>query len=305
MKEYFFLQYKMTNRRFKDAGLEPVLAYVALAGLFIGLSVYLFRKTEWAVYVYLLMAGSLIIKLSEAKRNEFLKICFPNLQRNKIRVTENLLVAAPFIIFLAIQQQFYYLALLIVCAPLMALLHVNNNIFVRFPTPFYKKPFEFSVGFRNSFLLVLGAYMLTVIAVAVNNFNLGIFSLLLMFSVTLSFYAKPENEYYVWIHSMHAKKFLFEKIKIALVYSSWLVLPIALVMGIFFAENLWVLLLFVLIGTGFLVGIIVSKYANFPHEISLLQGILLSLCIIFPPLLLILIPYNFHKSMLRLNRLLK
>ena len=66
----------MTNRRFKDTGIEPLLAYILLTVGFIGLSIYLFSKTEFAVYAYLLSALTLIGKLSETRRIEFLKICF-------------------------------------------------------------------------------------------------------------------------------------------------------------------------------------------------------------------------------------
>lgn len=66
----------MTNRRFKDTGLEPLLAYLILIAGFAGLSIYLFRKTDFAEYIFLLSALSLISKLSETRRNEFLKFCF-------------------------------------------------------------------------------------------------------------------------------------------------------------------------------------------------------------------------------------
>jgi hypothetical protein len=44
----------MINRRFKDAGVEPMQAYIILIVAFIGLSAYLFHKTEFASYIYVL-----------------------------------------------------------------------------------------------------------------------------------------------------------------------------------------------------------------------------------------------------------
>src|SRR5690349_12088861 len=100
MKKYFGLQYKMTNRRFKDTGFEPLLIYLILTVGFVGLSIYLFRKTEFGEYIYALFALSLIGKLSETRRTEFLKLCFGDTKLKKIRITENLICLLPFLIFL-------------------------------------------------------------------------------------------------------------------------------------------------------------------------------------------------------------
>ena len=99
MKAYFELQYKMTNRRFKDTGFAPWLAYIILTLGFVALSIYLFAKTEFAQYAYMLAALTLIGKLSETQRTEFLKICFGDTKLKKIRVAENFICALPFLIF--------------------------------------------------------------------------------------------------------------------------------------------------------------------------------------------------------------
>ena len=65
------------------------------------------------------------------------------------------------------------------------------------------------------------------------------------------------------------------------------------------------MLLFFLVGWAFLVCMIVSKYAAYPDELNLTQAILMSLCVWFPPLLIVLIPYLFFKSQNRLCSLLK
>ena len=112
MKEYFKLQYKITSRRFKDNGVEPLLAFIILALGFLGLSIYLFRKTEFTEYIYVLSALTLIGHLSEIRRNEFLKICFGDVKMKKIRVTENIIYALPFYFFCFTKKficlHFYY-----------------------------------------------------------------------------------------------------------------------------------------------------------------------------------------------------
>jgi len=295
----------MTNRRFKDAGIEPILAYLNLAIGFVGLSIYLFHKTEFAEYIYVLSTLTLISKLSETRRTEFLRICFGDSKLKKIRITENFICSLPFAIFLLYKQLFLCTLLLFALTTILALVNFRTTLNFIIWTPFSKKPFEFTTGFRNTFYLFFIAYVLTVIAVSANNFNLGVFAMLLVFATTLSYYTKPENEYYVWAYNVNAKEFLFSKIKTAILFSASLALPIAIVLAICFHQNVGILLLFFLVGWAFLICVIVSKYSSYPDEMNITQGISLALCIWFPPILIVLIPYLFKKSENRLRSLLK
>lgn len=295
----------MTNRRFKDTGFRPLIAYLILTVGFVGLSIYLFRKTEFAQYVYMLFALTLIGKLSETGRTEFLKICFGDIKLKKIRVTENLICLLPFLIFLLYKQLFLSSLLLCILTIILVLVNFRTTINFTLWTPFSKRPFEFTTGFRNTFYLIFVAYTLTVIAISVNNFNLGVFAMLLVFATTLSYYTKPENEYYVWTYNVNAKTFLFSKIKTAIIFSTLLALPITIVLAIFYTENIGILSLFFLVGWAFLIGVILSKYSAYPDEMNITQGIFLALCIWFPPILVVLIPYLFKKSENSLSSLLK
>lgn len=305
MREYFELQYRMINRKFKDAGLEPLLAHLILIVGFIGLSVYLFSKTEFAEYIYLFLALTFIGKLSETRRVEFLKICFGDTQAKKIRATENLICIIPFLTFLIYKQFFISASLLLTLTATLAIINFRTNFNFTIWTPFSKRPFEFTVGFRKTFFFFLVAYALAVIAVFVNNFNVGVFAMLLVFAITISYYTKLEPEYYVWIYNVDAKNFLFSKIKTAILFSALLSLPIAIALAIFFRQNIGILSLFFLGGWMFLIGVIVSKYSAYPDDMNITQGILLALCILFPPILIILIPYLFKKSENSLQSLLK
>jgi len=305
VKEYFELQYKMTNRKFKGADFNPLLAYFLLTTLFVGLSYLLFHKTEFAEYIYLLIAFALIGKLSETQRTEFLKICFSDRQLKKIRITENLICSIPFFAFLLYKQFFISAGLLLTLTTILALVNFRTTFNFTIWTPFSKRPFEFTTGFRNTFYLFFVAYALTIIAVSVNNFNLGVFAMLLVFATTLSYYSKPENEFYVWTYNLKPKEFLFYKIKTATLFSSTLALPIAIVLSTFYYQNIGLLLLFFLVGLAFLICIIVTKYSAYPDEINIIQGILLALCLLFPPMLIVLIPYLFKQSENRLSSLLK
>lgn len=295
----------MTNRRFKDTGFEPLFAYLILTVGFVGLSIYLFHKTEFAEYIYVLSALTLIGKLSEIRRTEFLKICFGDTKLKKIRVSENLICSLPFLIFLLYKQLFLSALLLFVLTTILALVNFRTTLNFTLWTPFSQRPFEFITGFRNTFYLFFVAYALTVIAVSVNNFNLGVFAMLLVFATTLSYYTKPENEYYVWTYNVNSREFLFSKIKTAILFSTSLALPIAIVIATFYPQNIGILSLFFLVGWAFLISVIVSKYSAYPDEMNITQGILLALCIWFPPMLVVLIPYLFKKSENQLSSLLK
>ncbi|MDR1756344.1 MAG: hypothetical protein LBR65_05200 [Culturomica sp.] len=304
MVAYIKLQYLLTNRKLSAFGVHPAIGYPLLLLLFIGLSTYLFNKTTFAPYAYTLIALYFTAKLSEIRRNDFLKICFGRIQYRKIRLLENLIVVLPFAIFLLYKEHYIPPFLLVATTILLALLNVNITYNIPLPTPFYKKPFEFTVGFRNTFFLFIIAYALTAIAVTVNNFNLGIFSLLLIFLTVLCYYLKPENEYFVWAYSATPAQFLIEKIKTAFRFSFYLCLPILLTLSLFYTENTGVLLLFTALGYLYLVAVILAKYAAFPGEIDLMQAIMLSITFIFPPMLIAVIPLFARQSVHELKRLL-
>lgn len=305
MKEYFLLQYKMTNRRFTEAGVKPIFAYLILTIVFVLLSIYLFQKSKFAAYAYLLFALTLICKLSESGRNEFLKICFGNTKLKKIRITENFICTLPFLLFLIFKQHFIVAILLCLSSTIIALVNFKTNLPFTIWTPFSKRPFEFTIGFRNSFYLLFLAYALTVVAIVVNNFNLGAFSMLLVFITTLSYYTKTENEYYIWSFNLNAKDFLISKINAAIQFSTCLVLPITLVLSVFYPAQIFLLMLLFLVGWSFLIAVLLSKYASFPGEINITQAVFLALCIWFPPILIVVIPYLFKKSKNNLSSLLK
>lgn len=294
----------MSSRRLKDAGLEPMLGYALVLGGFLGFSFFIFQKTAFAHYAYMLISLGLTTKLSEIKRNDFLKTCFKNNRYKILRITENFASALPFLIFLFYKKYYFDSAFLCLLSLILALTSFKTTVNLTIPTPFYKKPFEFVVGFRNSFLFLMIPYVLTIISISVQNFNLGIFALLLLFLLIIGFYSKPENEYFVWSFSMSPKKFLLEKLKTAIVYANIFCLPIVAILGFFYFTNIHLILLFYFIGTVFLITIIFAKYGAFPNEINIPEGLILVTCISFPPLLLLFAPYFYTKAIKKLERFL-
>jgi len=144
----------MLNRQLKAFGLPPIVGYILALLIFVGASVYLFYKTEYAPYIYAFFALSPLSLLSETKRNDFLKNCFVQKDYQVVRLVENGVVVLPFILFLATQQAFLIAAIILIIAALMARFHFNHQLNYTIPTPFYKQHLCFiACFFHNLFLL--------------------------------------------------------------------------------------------------------------------------------------------------------
>jgi hypothetical protein len=184
------------------------------------------------------------------------------------------------------------------------LFNFSTNLNVTIPTPFSKKPFEFTVGFRKTFYVFPIAYFLAYISISVGNFNLGVFSMLLIGLTCFSFYSKIENDYFVWNYNLSSKEFLIEKTKTCLIFFTLLSLPIIIALSISFFKEIDILIVFLLLCYAYLTTIIFAKYSSFPNEMNMSQGILIAISFMFPPILLIFIPLFYSQSIKKLNTVL-
>lgn len=295
----------MLNRQLDESGFPPLLTFALVFIGFYGISILLFSKTEFAAYYYGVLALSLIFKLNEKSRNDFLKTIFPFKSYLKVRISENLLLAFPFLVFLLYKQSFIVAFSLCITSILLVIFNVNSNFSFTLPTPFGKKPFEFPVGFRKTFYLFPFSYFLTYQSVHVGNFNLGMASMLLTAFIVLSYYAKPEGEFYVWSFNFSAKHFLGKKIRTALLFYTLLSLPLLISLICFFPNNTLILLACLLLGYIYIVTIILAKYSAFPSEMNVAEGVLIALSLMLPPILLITIPLFYSKAITQLKPLLE
>lgn len=302
---YFTLQLKRMYRHIDEFGVIPILGIALLIGFFIWISEALFDRISHASYVYIGIGLFLSLQLGSKKRTTFLKKCFSSETFWKVRMLENSLFVLPFSSFLCYKQAFLEAISIHVLA---IVLSFWNNLGVRsftIPTPFGKRPFEFIIGFRNTFWLLPLLYGLTFISISVENFNLGIFSLIVLFVCCMSFYTKSEPLFYIWMHSKSPKEFLAEKIKTALLYSSFLTLPIAITLSIFFSlEELQITLLFTVLGYSFVILTILGKYSNYPSKVPIMQVLAAIVSLIFPPLLVIILPLFYKRAIKNLNSFL-
>lgn len=261
------------------------------------------KSYRWKLYPFI--AILLIAALGEKDRNQFLKSIFPLALFSKIRLVENLLMAAPFSFFLLFKS--YYILAVLVLVTGCILSKFNKLAFTRFkvPSPFSKNPYEFTVGFRRSYLLIATIYILAFISIYYHYFYFGLLSLLSVFLFCLSFYSELDPIFFVWIYAQSSKAFLTNKIKIALVYSFSLSIVIFLPMLIIYSSRIGLILLTILTGLLYIVLGIVAVYSNFPVKKTMSQNIQLYLGITIPPLLLLVIPNLYYQAICRLKEYLK
>ena len=305
MKYYFHLQYKMINRSFIEYGMPVILGYLILICAFIFGSKTLFEKVDYASYAYLLLYLTLVLKLSDVSRNKFLKYCFKSSDYKSIRIIENILIALPFIGFLIYLKDFQFIPAFLIIGIILGFINLKSGYNVTIPTPFSKQPFEFTIGFRNTFYIFLISLFITFKAIEVSNLNLGIASIISVFVIVFSYYSIPEPSFFVWNYNLNPKMFLIQKIKTSIIYISYLTLPITIVLGIYFYENFITILSFVFVGYVFLITIILAKYAAYPDKMNIIQGVLIAFSIYFPPMLVFVIPYFYFQSLKQLKPLLK
>jgi hypothetical protein len=281
------------------------MGFVAFAGIFIWLSNAIFNTLSYASYLYIGIGLFVSTSLGRKKHTRFLQLCFPSHQFWKVRMLENVLFILPFGIFLCYKTAFLEAIIILVGAILLSFVnHLELRSFV-LQTPFGKRPFEFIIGFRNTFWVFPLLYGLTSIGIVVENFNLGIFSLLVIFGCCMSFYTTPEPIYYIWMHNKSPKEFLAEKLKTAMLYSSFLVLPVVIGLSFSFSlEKVQLTLIFFALGLGLLALTILGKYSNYPSKVPIFQMLAMLVCLIFPPLLIIVLPFFYKRAQNNLSKYL-
>ncbi len=304
MKFYFSLQSKRIRRLIEAAGFNPALGLCLFAGVFVFSSFMLFQRVGYAEYIYPLVALALLSVLGRRDRNEFLKNTFTVNGYKRLRIIENSLFVTPFALFLLLQGYWMQSLGLYAGALAMAFLNQNSNRGMAFPTPFGRWPFEFAAGFRRTWWVFPIAYVLAYFALRADNLNLAIFALVASFLPCINYYSKPEPTFFVWVYAATPAQFLWSKVKIALGYSLLISAPLMIALIAFEPSKFYLVLAFELVGMAYVVASLLGKYAFFPAEINLMQGIILGLSIWFPPLLVVVIPYFYTKAKSNLQSVL-
>ena len=305
MHYYFKLHFSRLQRWLRNAGTNPSIALVVGVIVFVLVSKFLYMKTEYASWIYLTIATTALFRLSDRKRNERLKSIFPAKDYIILRIVENCLLALPFQAYFIYETAFIFAGLLIPIAILLAMLQTKQYLNSTIPTPFKKFPFEFTSGFRKSFWIVGVAYFIMFKAIQVNNYNLGLFGLLLPFLISMSYYQKPEPEYYVWIYTCRPFQFLKTKFATSVLCISILSFLGLLGIAFGFPDQLTTTLVVYLCGYVLLGSMVLAKYSSYPYQMNVPQGLLYALSILFPPLLVVTLWIFYAKSKKTLNMILE
>jgi len=305
MEYYFKLQCKRFIRRLRDLGIHPFLGFVLGLIVFVLLSKLFFNKTELAKWIYPVFYVSMIFFLSERTRSHQLYTLFSRTNYYLLRTIENSIIALPFQIYLLFENHLLIAWGLSLISIIFAFYKVKQIWNRTIPTPFKNYPFEFIVGFRKTFWLIGFAYFLIIKSIQVDNYNLGLFGLGLIFLCSMYYYQKPESAYFVWIYSTTTKKFLKDKFLTSVICISILSTPALIGMLIGFPYNYLTTLLVYFGGYIFLGSMIVAKYSTFPYEMNIPQGIFYALSLMFPLLLLLTIWIFYSQSKKRIKLILR
>lgn len=304
VREYVSLQLRILQRRFQSWGLPFEIGILSFILLFSGISYYFFSKTDLASVIYPFIALSFVHGMNDRRRIDYLKNIFSKRKLNKIRLIENGLISFPFNLFLLVKGFYVQSVILFIASVLMAFVSMNVRIGKTIATPFGKIPFEFPIGFRKTFILIFFLYAIAFIAIRVDNFNLGAFSLFAVFLVVMSYYYSLEPVFYVWNYSLSARDFLFHKIKQGVTGTLLLAIPVFMILAIDKPQNIGLCLLIVLLGMVYLTATILSKYTSYPREMTIPNGIIFGLSIFFPPVILFSLPIFYRRSLHSLKRVL-
>ncbi len=305
MKYFFILQFQRKKREFINLGLNPYVGIALYLIVFIACSFLIFQRLKNAPYIYPFLALFFIMQLSNIQRIDFLKSSYLRIEYLKLRLVEHVLNVLPFCIFLMYKN--HYLIALTTLAIGTSFPFYNKvwRTSFQIPSPFSKKPFEFTIGFRRSLPFVIAVYIISYIGIYYHNFSLELFCLLCIFLICLTYYSPPDPIFYVWIHAYSAKEFVLAKIKIGLRYGFLLSLPSLIPIIFFNPSGLWEVALVLIIGMLYILLSVSATYANFPMENTLSQSFQMYLAIFIPPFLLLIIPNLFLQAVNRLKPFLK
>ncbi len=302
---YFKLHFNILNRRIQSFGMHPILGYISFIIIFIILSIYLNNKTQYFNYIYLLIYSIICIQIQSNDKQKFINQWIPYYQQVIIKLLTNLIIGIPFASFLIYKNAYYFAGIVVLLSSILAFFNFNTFQFnKKIPTPFYKKPFEFIIGFRKSLLLILIAYAVVIIGIIVKNFNLSLVGLILLFIICFNFFFYVESQQHVWIYNKSVNSFLKTKVLTAMLQCIVIItLPILSII-ISNVHEITTILIITVIGIIYIPISILMKYAQYPNQISIIHIILWVIGIVFPPFALLLFPYFYFKATQSINTIL-
>jgi hypothetical protein len=296
---YLKLQWRRFTRLSKERGLHPFLGLILSTIIFIGASLIIFNKIIYPEYTYIIITWLVFLR-SNKNKTDLIKLTLKRKQKTTFIIIEAAIKLIPPLLFLLCSRELTS-SILLITGGLMIVLIPKNNTRVYLQTPFSKHPFEWILGFRKYFWVLLPLIAVLVLSKIYTNPNLGLSSLIILFGVIFSFYGYMESEYFVWNFNGSSNTFIIKKIKIAIKHSTLILAPLVMVLIVLHPE-LWLKALTLLVWAyAALIVVIMSKYAIFPNEMDLINGLIIFISIAIPPLMLFSLLYYYKKSKSNLN----
>lgn len=302
--EYFRLQMRRIHRMVVDMGLHPMLNYSVIAALYLGFSAALFSQNPKALISYTLLAIFVTSIWNDARREDFLKSTFARRDYYLIRCVENLVTVFPFVLALCVSGNYLPAMGVLAMAMMMAISSFKVKWQIVIPTPFYRHPFEFIIGFRWSFVLFGLGYFLTYISIVHQNFGIGVFVIIAFSCLCSLYHSSAEDWQYIWIFAYPAHKFLLYKSLIATAYTLLLCLPVLMALIFAFPERLLSLMAFQALGLLILYLGVASKYTSYPGSMNMKNALLMLFSFIIPPMLLFTVPFFYIQAKQQLKDIL-
>lgn len=304
MKDYFKLQKVIIERFLRGWGLAPWLVYVLVPILFVGIGLLVLERPNYFAYIIASLSLSGYNWLSGRKRNDFLLLHFGKSVFRKIRLIENGLVTLPFLLVFLFTG-FWALALVQLLVGGAMTLRIGNRLSsFTLPTPFSRHPWEFALGFRKYWWLLLIAAFLLIMGIRAENFELSAFSWFITVFGATAFYQKPEPGFFVWIHAMTGRQLLNRKLLFGGLHLVMLGLPFVIALVVFFPEQWLLIAAGQLLAMLYLAMVITIKYTAYPNEIDIVKAFIMGAGFILPPLLLFIIPYHYQRAARQLGLVL-
>lgn len=288
MDYHFELLLTRLKRWFDYIGIHPIVGAVIVSLLFIVGAQLLFYRTSYAPYLLVALGMSIILKLSDTRRNEMMHLLYGKAKSSQIRAYENLIVASPFVLYLLYEAQWSMALVMLVFSVVSALIRFKQGISWAIPTPYRRLVYEYTIGFRKNLWLIILFYFVFGQSIAVQNFNLSMVCLIALSLLGMSFLMKVEPHYYIWIYTKSVRSFLLHKLRISLIAVSILILPVLAIMLYTYTDQWLLILIAYLVGLGYQVFGILTKYSSYPQELSLLKAIVFVISLLCPPLMAIL-----------------
>lgn len=304
MKTWFDLQYTMFTRSIREAGLHPLAAVLLILAVLYLILFVIWERAPYPEHVFSILSLSILLKPTLRKRNEFMQSIFGKRAYYRVRIAEQLLLAAPFTLCLLLKQAWWWSILLPPISASMAYLRTDPGRGRMIPTPFGRIPYEAPAGFRKAILGIILSVLVLIAGVLSGNYALFPASMIIIILTASSFYGEPDESVYVWIFNTKPRIFLLRKWRDSALSTSALSSPLLITALILDSSWLPTLAGILVIGLCLNALIIAGRYSSFPDKLLFAHGLIMAISVIFLPLLPFVLLWLVRRSERRLSTLL-